>query len=195
MKGMPPMNKRAYLTTRTRTIALFVLCAALTTAAFANFAPTFAAVEDGSSDVIATVTTDRTDYNPGETVTITGSGFAAGETVSLEVLREGVQAATYQVTADENGNIYHSEFVIGADDVGASFTVKAKGDASGRTAESKFTDGTLSYTPASQNFTGASAVTSGASPVTVMFTQSVRSPADTAATFQANVAVSANSII
>jgi len=76
-----------------------VLCASLATAAFVNISSAALA----AADTVATVTTDRTDYNPGETVTITGSGFAAGETVSLEVLREGAQAAVYQTTADENG--------------------------------------------------------------------------------------------
>ncbi len=56
----------------------------------------FASAVDGDptqQTAIATVTTDRTDYNPGETVIITGSGFAPYDTVSLEIKREGALAA------------------------------------------------------------------------------------------------------
>jgi N-acetylneuraminic acid mutarotase len=55
----------------------------------------------------ATVKTDKSDYAPGNTVTITGSGWVPGESVTL-LLRESPEFDEHQlvsVTADENGDI------------------------------------------------------------------------------------------
>jgi hypothetical protein len=149
--------------------------------------------ESDTQDNPAFITTDRTDYNPGETVIITGSGWDAHELVSLEIKREGVVAANYQAFANEFGNVYHREFNIGDGDVGASFTLRAVGSNSNKTADSKFTDGALSYSPANFNFTGATAVISGSTFVDVVFDQTVTSPSDATSGFKASVSVTPNS--
>ncbi|HEY8562282.1 MAG TPA: PxKF domain-containing protein [Pyrinomonadaceae bacterium] len=158
-------------------------------AAFFGTKPAPAPVVDDSqpNDDIATVTTDRTDYKPGETVVITGSAFTVYEPVTLKIEREGVEAATFQANADENGNFINRQFVIGANDVGASFVVKATGATSGKTAQSNFTDGTITYTPATQTFTGGSAVTSGATAATVTFDQTVILPSACGVSFDTGV--------
>src|SRR2546430_11097015 len=57
----------------------------------------------------AQVTTDQTDYAPGTTAFISGSGFAAGELVVLQVLHsdgttgDGEDHEPWTVQADESG--------------------------------------------------------------------------------------------
>ena len=151
---------------------------------------------DGSDaqDSPAFITTDRTDYNPGETVIITGSGWDAHELVSIEIKREGVVAANYQTYANEFGNVYHREFAIQDGDIGVAFALRATGSNSNKTAEAKFTDGVLSYTFPQQLFTGASAVISGNSVVGIDFNQTVRSPNTNPNNFKASLSVTPNTI-
>src|SRR4051812_15840152 len=67
--------------------------------------------------VAPSVTTDYQDYAPGSTVYITGSGFQANETVSLQILRindsdnDGLEHQPWQVTADADGNFQADWFV------------------------------------------------------------------------------------
>jgi len=57
-----------------------------------------------------TLTTDQADYPPGATCTLTGAGFAPGETVRMQVLHAdpshpstGEEHDPWYVTADGNG--------------------------------------------------------------------------------------------
>jgi uncharacterized protein YfaS (alpha-2-macroglobulin family) len=51
-----------------------------------------------------TVSTDKPDYAPGETVVITGSGWQAGEIVSLTIVEsDGDQPWNTTVAADASG--------------------------------------------------------------------------------------------
>ncbi len=88
----------------------------------------------------ATVKTDKFDYVPGETVTITGSGWQPGETVTL-TLQEVPFNDThgpYTAVADSNGNIVNTDFVPNAADVGIRFYLTATGSVS--QAQTTFTD-------------------------------------------------------
>jgi hypothetical protein len=151
---------------RVRALAVLTLVAALTTAAYtstssakyagrllgggASPAKRAAAVspalrgspaEAGAAD--ASLTTDKTDYQPGETVVISGSGFAAGESVSLTLTEDPAKHPDTQLsaTADEYGNFVNKDFSPTEEHVGTAFTAKAVGQTSGRTAEAKFNDG------------------------------------------------------
>ena len=92
----------------------------------------------------ATVTTDKNDYAPFETVTISGSGWQPGEEVSLEVSEDADSHYDWDLraTADQNGNIINQEFYPREDDVyhhiGMRFYLTAKGVAS--QAQTTFTD-------------------------------------------------------
>src|SRR5206468_11320523 len=59
-----------------------------------------------------TITTDRDDYAPGETVVITGSGWMPGETVSMLLFEEpwGQLNRTLSAVADSLGNIVNDDF-------------------------------------------------------------------------------------
>jgi hypothetical protein len=113
----------------------------------------------------ATVTTDQTDYAPGQTVTITGTGWLPGETVSLNIHRDTNDPPDTVLTAvaDANGDITNSEYVVQQYDFGVTFLLTATGQNSGYTAQTTFTDGnkvTFSLTAA-----GADISTFGTAPV------------------------------
>ena len=93
----------------------------------------------------ATVKTDKDDYLPGEVVTITGSGWQPGETVSLKISEDADTHYdfTYEAVADANGNIVNTEFMPMENEtfhhLGMRFYLVAKGAAS--QALNTFTDG------------------------------------------------------
>src|SRR6266508_230331 len=89
----------------------------------------------------ATVTTDKADYAPGETVVISGTGWTANQEVALHIDDSNdppVPRFDASVMADGAGNISNSGFVIQPGDVGLAFTLTAtQGDV---TAWTQFTD-------------------------------------------------------
>src|SRR6266850_4309148 len=90
----------------------------------------------------ATVKTDKADYAPGEIVTITGSGWQPGETVTLSFLESPLIDTHPNLTAvaDSNGNISNNQFVPDAHDFGILFYLTAVGQTSARQAQTTFTD-------------------------------------------------------
>jgi hypothetical protein len=96
----------------------------------------------------ATVMTDKADYAPGTIVTITGSGWQPGETVTL-ILLESPLVDTHPdlyATADDNGNIFNNQFSPDVHDISISFTLTATGQSSGLQAQTIFTDATPTLT-------------------------------------------------
>jgi VCBS repeat-containing protein len=95
----------------------------------------------------ATVKTDKDDYQPGETVTISGSGWQPGETVTLRVSEDADTHTDWNLTAvaNEQGQIVNREFYPRQDEqfqhLGMRFYVMATGAAS--QALTTFTDGAL----------------------------------------------------
>jgi hypothetical protein len=97
--------------------------------------------------VTATVATDKQDYVPGATVYISGSGFQAGEVVTLRVvdLQDGDLNNTdpahqpWNVGTDSAGNIT-ATWVVDPDSLGHSLLLTADGQSSGLHAEASFTD-------------------------------------------------------
>jgi len=102
----------------------------------------------------ASLSTDKENYHPGETVYITGSGFAARETVTMQVVHVDSTAAKggafeadhqghtpWNITADENGNISTS-WLVDEDAQGQTLMATANGLISMAHAEVTFRDGT-----------------------------------------------------
>src|SRR5215470_7528112 len=88
-----------------------------------------------------TVVTNYIDYQPGDTVVITGTGWLPGETVALTIVEtDGDVPWLSQAPADSSGNIYNNQFVIQSHDHGVTFTLTANGQTSGLTATATFTD-------------------------------------------------------
>ncbi len=93
----------------------------------------------------ATVKTDREDYWPGEAVSVTGSGWQPGETVTLTISEDADTHYDfiYRAVADAAGNITNAEFAPIQNEIfqhfGKRFYVRASGAAS--EALNTFTDG------------------------------------------------------
>ncbi|HXG58167.1 MAG TPA: MBG domain-containing protein, partial [Thermoanaerobaculia bacterium] len=94
------------------------------------------------STFTAWVTTDKADYAPGETVVVTGGGFAPGETVKLLFERnpETTPSTTLTAVADGEGKFASSEYVCLSTDAYVTFTLTATGQTSGFVAQTSFTD-------------------------------------------------------
>ncbi|MBW6489721.1 MAG: HYR domain-containing protein [Lentimicrobium sp.] len=91
----------------------------------------------------ATLQTDKEDYQPGETVIISGTGWQPGETINmvLEHLHFYHENDLLTGTADENGNFEHDDYIIDPSDLGELFMLVATGEASGYVVITYFTDG------------------------------------------------------
>jgi hypothetical protein len=97
------------------------------------------------------VKSDRSDYPPNTRVMLTGSGWSAGESVTLNIREsDGDQDTNLVATADDQGNFSNSDFVTKNNDAHVAFLVKAVGQDSQRTAYTKFTDlgATITLDPA-----------------------------------------------
>src|SRR5919198_6208315 len=91
-----------------------------------------------------TISSDKPDYNPGDTVTLTGGSWQAGEAVHIFVNDDEGQTWSYNtdVTAGDTGSFVTS-FVLPTTFV-ATYAVTATGAISG-TAKTSFTDGNVKF--------------------------------------------------
>jgi hypothetical protein len=101
------------------------------------------------------VATDQTDYAPGSTALITGSGFQPGDTINLQVVHtDGNPDVSppndpWTITADDSGNISSSWYVDPASSTGDSLELIATDPATGDSAVADFTDSVTSFSPTS----------------------------------------------
>ena len=115
----------------------------------------------------ATVDTDQMDYQPDTTATITGYGFAPGETVQLQVLNlttpadVGAEHDPWTTNADINGDFLTTWYVT-ADETNQTLQLTATGLTSGLVAQRVFAD-SATVTPANTSISADTAA-SGASP-------------------------------
>src|SRR5438876_4136648 len=94
----------------------------------------------------ATLTSDKSDYAPGTTATLTGAGFSPGEIVSVVVHHAdatpdtGAEHQPWTVTADANGGFVTTWHVCEDDCIGATLKASADGQSSTLHADAIFTD-------------------------------------------------------
>ena len=90
----------------------------------------------------ATVKTDKSDYAPGTVVTITGSGWQPGETVSLTMVESPFYDShgPFTAVADSTGKIFNNQFSPDEHDQSIRFYLTAVGSVSGIQAQNTFTD-------------------------------------------------------
>ena len=119
----------------------------------------FAFLGGGSSEVgnfesaatVASVTTDKADYQPGETVQITGAGFGPNDVVTLQVTDIGpaFESAslasgygTWTVNADSSG-AFSTSWLVGIEALNRTLKLTAVGSPSGLSASTTFTDASI----------------------------------------------------
>jgi hypothetical protein len=89
----------------------------------------------------ATVTTDKTDYQPGDIVHMSGTNWQPGETVQLTLHRDnGTPDEILTAPVEPDGTFQNSELLIVDSDIGVTFLLNALGLSSGYTAQTTFTD-------------------------------------------------------
>jgi predicted extracellular nuclease len=100
----------------------------------------------------AAVSTDKGDYQPGDTAFISASGFAANEPVELQVAhangqQDGNGHQPFYATADSEGSVVATWFVDPDDSLGSRLIVTVSGVTSGVEGTASFWDaGTISLT-------------------------------------------------
>ena len=96
------------------------------------------------------ITTDKDDYSPGDTVWFTGAGWQPGDTLDI-VLAEEPQLHdphTWWIPVDSAGAFKDSTYVVDVGDVGIAFTLTATSRANSEQRLSvQFTDGNINVLP------------------------------------------------
>ena len=113
----------------------------------------------------ASITTDKTDYAPGQIVTITGSGFQPNEQVdiSFHEFPEEYPDVFFSAIANQQGNFVTAEFAPQEIDLGRIFTLTAIGQSSGFTAQTTFHDANKNLSAATIQIREATCTTAQAS--------------------------------
>ena len=91
-----------------------------------------------------TIRTDKSDYPPGSPVTITGAGWAPGETVTIQIQESDSDDTFLTDTADSTGSFTDTSYLIEDTDGGVQFLMTATGQTSGqrrRTSSPSFCHG------------------------------------------------------
>jgi Bacterial Ig-like domain (group 3)/YDG domain/Galactose oxidase, central domain/Kelch motif len=113
----------------------------------------------------ARIWTDKDDYQPGDVVVLSGSGWKANENIYLFAVDSQTQAWTYGSTIQSDADgafVVNPYFIVQLVQDGANFSVTAMGAQSAMQAEVKFTDSTfvsLSLSPTTQTTTAGTAAT------------------------------------
>src|SRR5262249_3295812 len=95
-----------------------------------------------------TFAADKPDYRPRETWPLTGTGWGAGDTVTITVHEDPQWSnpdRAVRAVADANGNLRSHDFIVQPRDFGVTFTATAVGNPSGLIAQDTFTDGTVGH--------------------------------------------------
>jgi uncharacterized repeat protein (TIGR01451 family) len=96
--------------------------------------------EDGLS-----ITTDKDDYSPGDTVWFAGAGWPANDTLDIRLDDEPAthEPHLWWVPVSEDGTFRDSTYVVDVGDVGVTFTLAATSRSTGRSLTVSFTDGNI----------------------------------------------------
>ena len=112
---------------------------------------------------VPTLTSDKPDYHPGETVTLTGTGWAPNELVTMVMTVDPTTHGRVTLTSksDAKGNFTNSDYVVQQSDLDVTFHVTATELTSGLKAQTTFTDTASVTTAPSVNVSADTAATGG----------------------------------
>jgi hypothetical protein len=107
------------------------------------------ALATASSDDGLSITTDKDDYAPGDTVWFTGAGWQAADTLDIVLTDDPLSHPphTWSVETDSLGGFRDSTYIVDTGDLGVTFTLTATSRATGRELTVVFTDGNLQLNP------------------------------------------------
>ena len=99
-----------------------------------------------TSDDGLVITTDKDDYQPGDTVDFSGSGWPANDTLDIVLEDEPAthEPHTWWAPVGEDGTFSDSTYVVDVGDIDVTFTLTATSRASGRSLAVQFTDANIS---------------------------------------------------
>ena len=103
----------------------------------------FATASNGAG---LSITTDKDDYAPGDTVWFTGAGWTPGDSVDIVLTDDPtLDSHSWAVGIGEDGGFRDSTYVVDINDLGVTFTLTATSRGNpGQTLTVTFTDGSLS---------------------------------------------------
>jgi hypothetical protein len=89
------------------------------------------------------INTDKDDYQPGDIVHFTGSGWPANDTLDIVLTDEPLTHDPHRwtVNVDDSGMFRDSTYVVDEGDLNVTFTLVATSRAAGRSLTVNFTDG------------------------------------------------------
>jgi hypothetical protein len=97
-----------------------------------------------STDDGLTISTDKDDYAPGETVLFTGAGWPANDVLDILLVDDLQDTLRWSVTTTGDGTFEDATYVVNEADIGVTFTLTATSRSTGATLTVQFTDGTIS---------------------------------------------------
>ena len=130
----------------------------------------FATASNGAG---LSITTDKDDYAPGDTVWFTGAGWQAGDTLDIVLTDEPLTHPphAWSVEVDQTGGFRDSTYVVDVGDLGVTFTLTATGRLTGESLTVVFTDGNIriqsnkagvTFTVTATKYVGSGNCTAGA---------------------------------
>ena len=104
--------------------------------------PGVIALATSSSDDGLSISTDKDDYQPGDTVHFTGAGWQPFDVLDIVLTDEPLthDPHTWSVNVGENGSFHDSTYVVDVGDIDVTFTLTATSRATGRSLTVVFTD-------------------------------------------------------
>ena len=104
----------------------------------------FATANNGAG---LSITTDKDDYAPGDTVWFTGAGWTPGDSVDIVLTDDPtLDSHNWTVGIGEDGGFRDSTYVVDINDLGVTFTLTATSRATGQSLTVVFTDGLITFT-------------------------------------------------
>lgn len=99
------------------------------------------ALATSSSDDGLSITTDKDDYAPGDTVMFTGAGWPAADTLDVVLTDDTGDEHSWWIPTIEDGTFRDSTYIVNEGDLNVTFNLTATSRATGRWLSVTFTDG------------------------------------------------------